>query len=250
LFTVSPYTCDPIPATSVNKGNFQFACKSLLGNDLGHGYQTISWRLPAAASVSIRAHTFFALRPTSTTKYVVNTALATTTLVPTTAVFVYPTTSITRTLASTSTVKVTTGTTTCYVTVTVKAAPVSGPRRRRAGGANLPRDPKLLPVSDSAAADADAGHDLAHDNGNDNSTGTGMDLKERAAATPTIGKPDFIYPPYGVSTVYVKGISTTSYTLFQISNFYTTGPPVTTTVSYLAYTVSTVTVTVTPAVAA
>ena len=247
LFTVSPYTCDPIPATSVNKGNFRFACKSLLGKDLGLGYQTLSWRLPAAASVSIEAQTFFALRPRSTIKYVVNTALATTTLIPTTAVFVYPSTTITRTLASTSTVKVTTGTTTCHVTVTVTAAPVSSPRRRRAGGANLPRDAKLLPVSDSAAADADAGHDPAHDNGNDNSTGTGMDLKERAAATPTIGRPDFVYPPYGVTTVYVKSSATTSITMFQVSWFYTSGPPVTTTVSYLAYTASTVTVTVTRA---
>ena len=248
LFTQSPYTCDPIPATSINKGNFKFACKSLRGKDLGHGYQTISWLLPRAASVSIKAHTFFALRRTSTPKYVVNTALATTTLIPTTVSFAYATTSITKTLASTSTVKVTTGTatSTCYVTVTVTATPSAGPRRRRAGGANLPHDLQLLPVSGSHAVDADAGHDAAQDNGNNNSTGAGMDLKERTVATPTIGKPDFIYPPYGVSTIYVKSIHTSSYTFFQVSDFYTTGPPVATTISYMAYPSSTVTVTVTP----
>jgi hypothetical protein len=270
IITQSPYTCDPIPATSINKGNFNFACKTLRGKDVVHGIQTISWLLPKAASVSIKPHIFFALRPTSTPKYVVDTSRATTTLIPNTVEYVYATTSITRDMAPTKTVRVTTGTSTCYVTVTVTAAPVSGPRRRRAGGANLPPDLELLPGPGSAAADADAGNDPAHDdNGNDNNTDTGLDLKERAVATrpagagdwrvvkgagnrwmqgtPTIGKPDFIYPPYGVNTIYVKSISTRTHTMYHVSDFYTTGPTVTTTISYAAYVTGTVTVTVTRA---
>lgn len=254
ILTPSPFTCDPIAPTSINKGNFQLACKSLRGKDLGLGYQTISWRLPAAASVKISANTFFAMRPTSTTKYVVNPARATTTLIPKTGVDVYVTTSRTATLRSTSIVRVTSGTTTCYVTTTVTVAPISGSRRRRAGGAHLPRDHELLPASGSPVADADAGQHPAHDNGNDNGDGNGtgasMDLKERAAATPTIGKPDFVYPPYGATTVYVKSYSTSTYTYYDISWSYATGPPVTTTYSYKSSTVSTVTVTVTRAAAA
>jgi hypothetical protein len=250
LYTKSPYTCDPIPATSINKGNFKLECKGLRGKDLGYGYNSIVWRLPKAASVSIQPHVFFAMRPSSTAKYVVNTALATTTFIPTTDMVVYATNSITRTLASTITVKGTTSTSTCYVTVTVTAAPVSGPRRHRAGGANLPRDLELLPAPGSAAADADAGHDAVQDNDNDNGTDTGIKLRGwEIVKPPTIGKPDFIYPPYGVDTIYVKSIRTTSYTFFYVSDFYTTGPPVTTTVKYTSYTSSTVTVTVTPAVA-
>jgi len=261
ILTPSPYTCDPVAATAINKGNFQFICKGLRNKDLGVGYQWINWRVPAAASVSIKGNTFLARRPTSTVKYVVNPSLAKSTSVPTTAVFVYPSTTITKTLASTSTVRVITGTTTCISTVTVTVAP---PPRRRAGGANLPRDlPELLPASDSAAAaaDADAGHDPAHDNhGNDDGADTGVvDLKERAAtsipvrvmkaaAAPTIiGKPDFVYPPYGVTTVYIKSWSTTTYTMFQVSWYYTSGPPVTTTISYLTNTQTTVTVTTTRA---
>ncbi len=219
------YSCDPIPAASINKGNFQFACKSLLGKDIGTGFHTISWHLPTAASVSIRPYTFVARPPSSTPKYVVNTALATTTLVPMTDVRVDATTSSTRTLASTSTVRVPTGTSTCFFTVTV--TPASGARLRRAGDASLQPD-------------------LAHDNGNDNNTDMVVDLKERAAVTPTIGKPDFTYPPYGVTTIYVKSISTSFWTYLHVSTFYETPPVVTTTVSYLAYTYSTVTVTSTP----
>jgi hypothetical protein len=233
------YSCDPIPAASINKGNFQFACKSLLGKDIGTGFHTISWHLPTAASVSIRPYTFVARPPSSTPTYVINTALAKTTLVPTTEVRVDATTSSTRTLASTSTVRVATGTSTCFVTVTV--APVSGARLRRAGDANNGQpDPELL-VSDSVAV-----HNDAHGNGNHNNTGMVVDLKERAAATPTIGKPDFTYPPYGVTTIYVKNISTSFWTYMHVSTFYETPPVVTVTVSYLAYTSSTVTVTGTP----
>ena len=247
LFTQTPYTCDAIPATSINKGNFQFACRSLLGKDIGLGYQTISWRVPAGASVSIKPHVFFALEPRSTAKYVVNTALAKTTLIPTTTVFVDTTRLITRTLASTSVVRITTSTTTCLTTVTVTAKPVSGTRRRRAGGANLPRDLESSPVpdDDAAAADADAGPVPDHENRNDNT-----DLEKRVdrvmLAAASIGKPDFVYPPYGVTTIYVKSISTTTYTFYDYTYSYTSGPPVTTTVSLLANTQVTVTVTVTP----
>ena len=227
------YTCDPIPAASINKGNFQFACKSLRGKDIGDGFHTISWNLPTAAGITIRPYTFNAGLPTSTPTYVVNPALAKTTLVPNTDAFVTVTTSSTKTvLVSTSIVRVATGTSTCFTTVTV-APPVSGRRLRRANGANF---------------QADAGHGFAHgDHGNDDGTDIVMDLNERAAAvTPTIGKPDFTYPPFGITTIYVKSMSTYVWTYrnVRVSTFYESA--VTTTTSYLAWTTSTVTVAGTP----
>ena len=234
------YTCDPIPAASINKGNFQFACKSLRGKDVGDGFHTISWNLPTAAGITIRPYTFNAGLPTSTPTYVVNPALAKTTLIPTTDAFVTVTTSSTKTvLVSTSTVRVATGTSTCFTTVTV-APPVSGRRLRRAAGANL--------QADSVVIDVDARHDLAHgDHGNDDGTDIVMDLNERAAAvTPTIGKPDFTYPPFGITTIYVKSMSTYTWTYrdVRVSTFYESA--VTTTTSILAWTTSTVTVAGTP----
>ena len=266
------YSCDPIPAASINKGNFQFACKSLLGKDVGTGVHTISWNLPTAAGISIEPYYFNAGPPTSTPVYVVNTALASTTLVPTTVARLDATTPSTKTLVSTST---RTATSTCLVTVTV--APVSGPPLRRAGSANLQPDAELL-ESDSVAVDVDTGYDLAHENGNDDSTDMVMDLKERAAAlrtpaqlaasdrarlaaaqlatlraaslqpaTPTIGKPDFTYPPYSMPTVYVKSLTTSFWTSVHVSTVWVTPTtPTTTTVTCTKYTSSTVTVTRTP----
>jgi hypothetical protein len=242
--TRSYHTCDPIAVASINKGNFQFACKSLLGKDLGSGSHTISWYgIPRAAGVTIDRYTFYATTPTSTTTYVVDTARASTTLTPTITVQVDVTTSTTTTLWTTTTVGVPTGTTTCLVTVTATTAPVSGSHHRRADGADLQPDP-ALPVSDSAVVDNGPGHDLVV--ADDDSTDTAVELQERAAATPTIGKPDFTYPPYGVTTVYVKSIHTSMWTYSHVYNFYETPPVVTATLSYLAYTLSTVTVTVTP----
>ncbi|KAK4031173.1 hypothetical protein C8A01DRAFT_21577 [Parachaetomium inaequale] len=244
VYVNNPYTCDPIPAASINKGNFKFACKSLLGKDMGKGDHTISWKLPTAAG-SIRPFTFYACPPTSTPKYVVNTALAKTTLVPTTHAYV--TTTSTMTVGSTTTVTVPTRTSTCFYTVTV--APPLGPHVRRAGGADVqPSSDTELPASDSVVVDVDAGHNLAHvSHGTDNSTDIVMDLKERAAsATPTIGKPDFTYPPYGVTTIYVKSISTSLWTYMKVSTFHKTGPAVTTTASVVVWTTSTVMVTGTP----
>ncbi|KAH6855475.1 hypothetical protein B0I37DRAFT_389080 [Chaetomium sp. MPI-CAGE-AT-0009] len=233
------YTCDPIPVASINKGNFQFACKSLRGKNVGDGFHTISWKLPTAAGVTIRPYTFNAGLPTSTPTYVVNPTRAKTTLIPKTDAYVTVTTSSTKTLSvSTSTVKVATGTSTCFTTVTV-APPVSGRRLRRAGGANLEPDSFVVGV--------DAGTDVDHDDhGNDNIDMV-MDLNERAAvATPTIGKPDFTYPPFGVTTIYVKSMSTYVWTYrdVQVSTFYESA--VTTTTSYMAWTTSTVTVAGTP----
>ncbi|KAG7284390.1 hypothetical protein NEMBOFW57_010763 [Staphylotrichum longicolle] len=93
------YTCDPIPAASINKGNFQFACKSLRGKDMGQGFHIISWNLPTAAGISIKPYNFIAYPPTSTPKYVVNTAKAKTTLVPTTNAVVTTTRTVTESLA-------------------------------------------------------------------------------------------------------------------------------------------------------
>ena len=242
------YNCDPIPAASINKGNFQFACKSLLGKDVGDGIHTISWVLPTAAGISIEPYTFDACPPSSRPTYVVNTALAKTTLLPKTVVYVDVWTTTTR--ASTTTVSIT-STSTCFVTST--AAPVPVARFRRAGGVDLQRDPESL-LSDSAVVDADAEPDLAHDGGNGSSTSVFVDLKERAAAKTTvtrimhaaakpvtIGKPDFTYPPYGVTTVYVKSISTSTWTYMYTSTVYNT--TVTSTQTARAYTIVTVTVT-------
>jgi hypothetical protein len=243
------YSCDPIAAASINKGNFQLACKSLLGRDIGTGIHTISWYLPTAAGISIRPFTFDVIPPKSTPKYVINTALATTTLVPVTQVYERVTSSTTKTVASTSTVTVPTATSTCYVTVTV--TPVPGPRLRRAseGEANIQLDPELA-VPDSVVVDVDGvGYGPVHDDDDaDNKGDTAINLEQRAAAVkPTIGKPDFTYPPYGVKTIYVKNISTNTYTYQYVSTFYESAPDVaTTTTSCLVFTTSTVTVTATP----
>jgi hypothetical protein len=234
------YSCDPVPAASMNKGNFKFQCKSLRGKDVTNGDHTISWVLPTAASISIRPYTFAAMKPKFTPKYVVNTALAKTTLIPETWTYVSTTKTSTFTEFPTSTVKIYTGTTTCFTTVTV-TPPASNSRVRR----GLKADPE----ADSVAVDTDTDLDLDLDNGNPkNSTDTDppldVQLEERAATvTPTIAKPDYTYPPYGETTVYVKSISTTTYTAQYFSGVYETAPVVTRTTSCMSYTMSTVTVT-------
>ncbi len=270
---VDNYTCDPIPVASINKGNFQFACKSLRGKDMGAGHHTISWILPTAAGISIDYYHFVAYPPTSTPKYVVNTAKAKTTLVPTTSAVV----TTTRTVTEVRTVTVTslTRTTTCFYTVTATPPPVSGRRLGRADSSNLRLGPRVPvrraggadgqpdsdpepPTSDSASnVDVDAGHDGAHhDHGTKkNNTDVVMDLKERAAAaiitrvaaaTPTIGKPDFTYPPYGVTTIYVKSISTSFYTITKYSTSFLPNQVYTTYLYVASWVYSTVTVTPTP----
>jgi hypothetical protein len=246
-----PYTCDPIPVASINKGNFKFACKSLRGKDVGDGSHTISWKLPAAAaaaaSVTLRNHTFIAGPPTSTTTYVVNTARASTTLIPSTTVRVAASTSTTVTNMAISTIRVPTGTSTCYYTVTV--TPQASRRRLRRANSQRP-DSESLVVPDSGVVDddaADAADTLAHDNSSSNGKRTDVNLEERAA-TPTIGKPDYTYPPYGVSTVYVKSISTRTWTDWDVETYYTflRSTTTTVTVSYMSFTGSTITVTATP----
>ncbi len=224
------WNCDPIPAASINKGNFKFACKTLIGKNVGWGAHTISWNLPAAASISIYPYTFVARPPTSTPKYVVNTSLAKTTLVPETYVRVDTTLSTTKTLMSTTTVR---ATSTCLVTIKVTPTPAVARLARAA-------DPEL-PAPDSDAAD------LVDNNGNNNGTDAEVELKERAAVTPTLGKPDFTYPPYGVTTIYVSSISTSYWTATWVKTFTESLPGVNTTTSYFTYTVKTVTVTATPA---
>lgn len=238
------WNCDPIPAASINKGNFQFSCKTLIGKNVGDGAHTISWNLPAAASISINPYTFIAMPPYSTPKYIVNTALAKTTLIPTSEVLVETTATKTTTLRSTTTIR---ATSTCFYTVTVTPTPgIARLRRALEPGHESP-------APDAAAVDAD---DLAYDAGNnDTNTDAIMDLKERAAVTrilhaavtPTLGKPDFTYPPFGVTTIYVKSISTSTYSaLYYITTITKTLPGVNTTTVYAGYTTKTVTVTVTP----
>ncbi|KAK4031358.1 hypothetical protein C8A01DRAFT_21401 [Parachaetomium inaequale] len=234
--TYAPYTCDAIPAASINKGNFKFACKGLRGKDVGYGLHTISWSLPTDAG-SIQPVTFWARPPTSTPKYVVNTALARTTLVPVTSVTVHATRTETMTPVSYVRIPTATSTYTCFVTVT--ATPVASPPLRHNGNdTRTDSDPEIF-VSDSVVA-----HDDGNGNGNNDDT-TEPDT-EIAAATPTIGRPDYTYPPYGVTTIYVKSFSTRTTTWFD--TVYKTAPAITSTTSYLSYTVATVTVTRTPSV--
>ena len=216
----TPYTCDTIPAASINKGNFQFACKTLRGKDLGFGGHTISWELPTAASVYIKPFTFTARPPTTTTKYVANKTRATDGLIPMTVVTVTATSSITKTIPSTSTVRVPTSTSTCFATVTV--TPVPAARLRRA---NLRPDPELL-LRERATPTR----------------------KMAAAGTPKIGRPDATYPPYPVTTIYVRSIYTSTYTNLRVSTFYTGTLVATTTVGYVSvqYGGATITVTATP----
>jgi hypothetical protein len=218
----TPYTCDPIPAASINKGNFQFACKTLRGKDLGFGGHTVSWVLPTAASASvyIKPYTFTARPPTTTTKYVANKTRATNGLIPMTVVTVAVTSSTTKTIPSTSTVWVPTSTSTCFKTVTV--TPVPAPPLRRA---ELRPDPELLRKG-----------------------WTPVTRVLSAARTPKIGRPDATYPPYPVTTIYVRSIYTSTYTNLRVSTFYTGQLVATTTVGYVSvdYGGGTVTVTATP----
>ena len=232
----TPHTCDPIPATSINKGNFQFACKTLRGKDVGYGSHTISW-LPTTGSVYIKPYTFVAHPPTSTTKYVVNKTRATNGLVPMTVVTVTATSSTTKDWPSTSTVRVPTSTSTCFVTVTVTPTPVSGPPLRRAN---------LRPNAESLLPRAVVADGLARVKANDKRVAVTRNMA--AAATVKIGRPDFTYPPLPVTTIYVKSIYTSTYTNLHVSTFYTGRLVGTTTVGYLSvvYGGGTVTVTATP----
>ncbi|KAH6632511.1 hypothetical protein F5144DRAFT_534085 [Chaetomium tenue] len=226
---VDNYTCDPIPVASMNNGNFQFSCKNLRGKDMGQGHHSISWILPAAAGVAINTYGFIAYQPISTPTYVVNSAKATTNLVPTTN----GVTTYTRSFTDTKTVRVTvttgTTTTTCTYTVRATATPVSGRHLARADGSNLQLGSRI-PVRHAGGADVQPAK-----------------LKERAASvTPAIGKPDFVYPPYGKTTIYVKSISTSLYTITTYSTSYWASPIITTTIRVNATEIKTVTVTVTP----
>lgn len=230
----TPHTCDPIPAASINKGNFQFACKTLRGKDVGYGSHTISW-LPTTGSVYIKPYTFDAYPPTSTTKYVVNKTRATNGLVPMTVVTVTATSSTTKDWPLTSTVMVPTSTSTCFATVTVTPTPVSGPPLRRA---NLRPNPELL-LPRAVVADG-----LVRVKGNDKRVAV---TRNMAAATPKIGRPDFTYPPLPVTTIYVRSIYTSTYTNLRVSTFYTGRLVGTTTVGYVSVVYGgTVTVTATP----
>ena len=43
------YTCDPIPAASINAGNIKFGCTGLPGKSMGNGAHTIGWITPSGA---------------------------------------------------------------------------------------------------------------------------------------------------------------------------------------------------------
>jgi hypothetical protein len=70
--------------------------------------------------------------------------------------------------------------------------------------------------------------------------------KIAAAGTPKIGRPDATYPPYPVTTIYVKSIYTSTYTNLHVSTFYTDRLVATTTVGYVSVKYGTIMVTATP----
>ncbi|KAK0613966.1 hypothetical protein B0T14DRAFT_438868 [Immersiella caudata] len=231
-------SCDPVPVASLNKANFQFSCKTVAVNKLEVGYHTISWQVPAAASVSIIYNLFPIVKPSTTPVYVVSPAKASTTFIPVTATYTTATSTRPYTIATpTSWVRIYTDTKTCSFTVTV--TPTAAPLIRRqedevrgVPGSDL--QPELLPP---ASPDTDPQHDLLPH--------APIDLKKRAA-TPTLAKIDFTYPPYGKSTVYVKSFSTTTYTWWTHPVSTVTPPGVTITTSIMSYSYTTLTVTKTP----
>jgi len=233
--------CDPVPVASINKGSFQFACKTVTANTLEPGWHTISWQVPAAAGVSVIYNLFPIVKPSSTPVYVVSPARASTTLVPTTAVGVTSTSTRTYTIPTpTSYVRIVTSTSTCFVTVTV--APSAAPLLRR-----------QKPSTEHSLPDIDPQHDPQHnllppssaatDNQPDNMP---IDLLKGRAATPTLAKIDFTYPPYGRTTIYVKSISTSTCTWWVYPVSTATPPGIVITTSVQDYTIHTVTVTRTP----
>lgn len=222
-YSTTTRKCDPVPVASINKGNFQFSCKTVTVRTLESGWHDIRWEVPTAASVTILGNFFPIATPSTTPVYVVDPTRASTTLVPTTALGVTTTVSDTRTLdTSTSYVRIVTATSTCFVTTTVTPSPV--PLR--------PRDDD--PQHDLPLADAD---DDAEN------TDIAVDLKERAAATPTMAKIDYTYPPYGKTTIYVKSIITSTYPIWRLTTSTVTPSPIVLTTSVQDYTIHTVTLT-------
>ncbi|KAK5657162.1 hypothetical protein OQA88_3219 [Cercophora sp. LCS_1] len=231
-YSTTTRKCDPVPVASINKGNFQFACKTVTAKTLESGWHTISWQVPAAASVSIIHNLFPVVQPSTTPVYVVSPARASTTLVPTTAKGVDVTVSTTRTLqTTTSYVRIVTSTSTCSVTTTV--TPPTVPLRRRQ-------------VHDTKPS-VDHNHDDGDDDDDDaKHSEMAVDLKRRAAATPTLAKIDYTYPPYGKTTIYVRSMSTSTYTVWKFTTSTVTPSPVVMTTSVQDWTIHTVTVTRTP----
>ena len=224
-FSGTTRKCDPVPVASINKGNFQFACKTVAANTLEAGWHTISWQVPAAASVSVIYNLFPVVKPSSTPVYVVSPARASTTLVPTTALYLTSTSTRTSTIPTpTSYVRIVTSTSTCLVTVTV--APPAAPRHRRQDHDDHNKAPN--PPAEHALQDID------------------INLLKGRAATPTLAKIDFTYPPYGKTTVYVKSISTSTYTWWVYPVSTVTPPAIVITTSVHDFTIHTVTVTRTP----
>jgi hypothetical protein len=235
--------CDPVPVASINKGNFQFACKTVAANTLEPGWHTISWQVPAAAGVSVIYNLFPIVKPSSTPVYVVSPARASTTLIPTTAVSVTSTSTRTYTISTpTSYVRIVTSTSTCFVTVTV--APSAAPLLRRQNHDMVPNS-----STEHALPDINPQHDLlppasaATDNQPDNMP---IDLLKGRAATPTLAKIDFTYPPYGRTTIYVKSISTSTCTWWVYPVSTATPPGIVITTSVQDYIIHTVTATRTP----
>jgi hypothetical protein len=65
----------------MNAGNFKLACPSLPVKSMGYGRHSIDWVAPKGG-IPIAPFTFWVATPSTTPVYVVNTALAKTTLVP------------------------------------------------------------------------------------------------------------------------------------------------------------------------
>lgn len=228
--------CDPVPVASINKGNFQLACKTVTAKTLEAGYHTISWQVPAAASVSIIYNLFPVVKPSTTPVYVLSPTRASTTFIAVTWVTVTSTSTRTHTIATpTSYVRIATASSTCTVTVTVTVTQAAAPLVRRQDININPQTGLLPPAYVTDNSENTENTPINPDN-------NPFDLLKKRA-TPTLAKIDFTYPPYGKSTVYVKSISTNTYTRWIWPVSTVTPPRVVVTTSGVSYATRTVTVT-------
>jgi hypothetical protein len=255
----------------MNAASFKFSCPRLPATALGRGAHDIRFYAVHGA-LPVVYYTFYVYDPSTTPVYVVNPTLVKTSLIPTTTVSLTTSFSTTRTLTPViSRIYTATGTTTCTVTVTASGAATATKNARDAVAPQITEIPWLDPglptsfqtiyvaskdplevtmsvpdmVTRSEANNVDVAYDeveeLKQRDGSLLATLSNL-LHDRAAA-PTLGRPDYTYPPYGVTTIYVSRFTTYTNTRAFVSTFTVTPPGVTTMVGYVMNTVVTVTVT-------
>lgn len=230
------------------------------------GLNTFSFRVPQGAP-SIAQYAFYVVAPTTKTTYLEDKTKAKTNLIPTTVLTTKETTTITYTQTSTPTsyVYITTGTSTYTCTVTASSGTILG----RSEPTDIPKvatnmestnpglllkqgkieesyeEPKVvldeLPSSVNNSSDI-----IVEDHPVKLSERTPSVLVQVVKRAPSIGRPDFTYPPIATATIYVSRFSTSTFTCFNYAQTVITPPPITKTWSVLAYKQVTVTVEPTP----